>query len=108
MVPTGRDSRELTAALAKADGATLSVEGHGNGPIDAFVDALKRAFGLEFSFLDYHEHAVGRGANATAASYVEIQDAEGRVVFGVGMDPSIVTASLKAILSAAQRMMARG
>jgi 2-isopropylmalate synthase len=86
----------------------LTLEGEGNGPIDAFVDALQKGLGVSFSFLDYHEHAVGRGANATAASYVEIQDAEGRVVFGVGMDPSIVTASLKAILSAAQRMMARG
>ena len=71
-----------------------------------FVDALKRGFSLEFSFLDYHEHAVGRGANATAASYVEIQDASGRVLHGVGIDPSIVTASLKATLSAVMRLMA--
>ena len=56
----------------------MTIEGEGNGPIDAFVDALKKAFKVEFSFIDYHEHAVGRGANATAASYVEIQDAEGR------------------------------
>ncbi len=63
-------------------------------------------FKLDFAFLDYHEHAVGRGANATAACYVEIQDAEGRVLHGVGIDPSIVTASLKATLSAVQRLMA--
>ncbi len=67
---------------------------------------LKKAFGVEFSFLDYHEHAVGRGANAAAACYVEIQDAEGRIIHGVGIDPSIVTASLKATLSAVQRLMA--
>ena len=77
-VPTSPDNRELVATLSKADGATFTIEGAGNGPIDAFVDALKKAFRIEFSFIDYHEHAVGRGANATAASYVEIQDAEGR------------------------------
>jgi 2-isopropylmalate synthase len=107
MIPTGPDNREMVATLRKADGENLKVEGDGNGPIDAFVDALKRAFGIEFSFLDYHEHAVGRGANATAASYVEIADADGRVIHGVGIDPSIVTASLKATLSAVLRLMGR-
>jgi 2-isopropylmalate synthase len=106
IVPTGPDNRELIAKLRKADGSVISVEGEGNGPIDAFVDALKKAFGVEFSFLDYHEHAVGRGANAVAASYVEIQDADGRLIHGVGIDPSIVTASLKAALSAVQRLLA--
>ncbi len=96
----------MIATLRKADGTTFTLEGDGNGPIDAFVDALKRGFSIDFSFLDYHEHAVGRGANATAASYVEIQDAEGNILHGVGIDPSIVTASLKATLSAVQRMMA--
>jgi 2-isopropylmalate synthase len=105
-IPTSPDSREMVATLRKADGSTFTLEGAGNGPIDAFVDALKRGFALEFAFLDYHEHAVGRGANATAASYVEIQDAKGRILNGVGIDPSIVTASLKATLSAVQRLMA--
>ena len=106
-VPTSPDNRELVATLRKADGSTFTIEGEGNGPIDAFVDALKRAFKVEFSFIDYHEHAVGRGANATAASYVEIQDTEGRALHGVGIDPSIVMASLKATLSAVLRLMRR-
>jgi 2-isopropylmalate synthase len=106
-VPTGPDNRELSATLRRADGSTLTIEGNGNGPIDAFVDALQRAFGVEFSFLDYHEHAVGRGADATAACYVEIQDAGGRILHGVGIDPSILVASLKATLSAVQRLIAR-
>jgi len=93
--------------LRRADGSTLTIEGAGNGPIDAFVDALRRAFHVEFSFLDYHEHAVGRGADATAASYVEIEDANGHVLHGVGMDPNIVVASLKSTLSAVQRLVAR-
>ena len=106
-VPTSPDNRELVATLSKADGSTFTIQGEGNGPIDAFVDALKKAFRVEFSFIDYHEHAVGRGANATAASYVEIQDAEGRAVHGVGMDPNIVMASLKATLGAVLRLMRR-
>ena len=105
LTPTGPDNREMIVKLRKADGSMLTLEGEGNGPIDAFVDALQKGLGVQFSFLDYHEHAVGRGANATAASYVEIQAADGQIVHGVGMDPSIVTASLKAILSAVQRMM---
>ena len=99
-VPTSPDNRELVATLRKADGATFTITGEGNGPVDAFVDALKKAFGVDFAFIDYHEHAVGRGANATAASYVEIHDAADRPLHGVGMDPNIVMASLKATLSA--------
>jgi 2-isopropylmalate synthase len=107
MIRAGREERELTAILKRADGSTLTVEGAGNGPIDAFVDALKRAFGLEFSFLDYHEHAVGRGAHATAATYVELQDSGGEIVHGVGMDANIVMASLKAVLSAVLRLLGK-
>lgn len=103
--PTAQGTRTLTAEL-KQDGAIRTIDGVGNGPIDAFVDALKTTYGVEFSFLDYHEHAVGRGANATAACYVQLQDAAGRVVHGVGIDPNIVMASLKAVLSGMQRVMA--
>jgi 2-isopropylmalate synthase len=103
--PGAQGSRTLTAEL-KQDGAIRTIEGVGNGPIDAFVDALKTTYGVEFSFLDYHEHAVGRGANATAACYVKLEDGHGRVVHGVGIDPNIVMASLKAVLSGMQRVMA--
>ena len=108
MIPTSPDNRELSAVLRRADGSTLTIEGAGNGPIDAFVDALQRALDVKFSFIDYHEHAVGRGADATAASYVEIQDESGQAIHGVGIDPNIVVASLKATLSAVQRLIARG
>ncbi|PZR92785.1 MAG: 2-isopropylmalate synthase [Stutzerimonas stutzeri] len=103
--PGAQGSRTLTAEL-KQDGAVRTIEGVGNGPIDAFVDALKTTYGVEFSFLDYHEHAVGRGANATAACYVKLEDGNGRTVHGVGIDPNIVMASLKAVLSGMQRVMA--
>jgi 2-isopropylmalate synthase len=107
MMPTGKNERTLSAVLIKADGSTMMIEGAGNGPIDAFVDALKRAFSVDFSFIDYHEHAVGRGANATAACYVELQDADGAIVHGVGIDANIVLASLKAVLSGVLRVVAR-
>jgi 2-isopropylmalate synthase len=107
MMPTGKNERTLSAVLKKADGSTMMIEGAGNGPIDAFVDALKRAFSVDFSFIDYHEHAVGRGANATAACYVELQDADGAIVHGVGIDANIVLASLKAVLSGVLRVVAR-
>ena len=102
-----RQPRARRDASARPTARRSRSKGEGNGPIDAFVDALKKAFRIEFSFIDYHEHAVGRGANATAASYVEIQDAEGRTLHGVGMDPNIVMASLKASLSAVMRLMRR-
>lgn len=105
-LPTGQGSRTLTAELKQQDGTIRSIEGEGNGPIDAFVEALKQEFGIDFSFLDYHEHAVGRGANANAACYVKLEDAQGRIVHGVGMDPNIVMASLKAVLSGVQRIRA--
>jgi len=101
--PAAQGTRTLTAEL-KQEGAIRTIEGVGNGPIDAFVDALKTTYGVEFSFLDYHEHAVGRGANATAACYVQLQDEKGRIVHGVGIDPNIVMASLKAVLSGMQRV----
>ncbi|HMO29990.1 2-isopropylmalate synthase [Enterovirga sp.] len=104
--PTSEGTRTLTADLKQRDGTIRTIEGLGNGPVDAFVDALKRSYGVEFSLVDYHEHAVGRGANATAACYVQLEDAQGRTVHGVGMDPNIVMASLKAVLSGVQRIMA--
>jgi 2-isopropylmalate synthase len=104
-LPTGKNEQTLNAVLKKADGSTMTIEGMGNGPIDAFVDALKRAFKVEFSFIDYHEHAVGRGANATATCYVELQDDKGEIVHGVGSDANIVMASLKAVLSGVLRVL---
>ncbi|WP_199085425.1 2-isopropylmalate synthase [Bosea sp. ASV33] len=102
--PTGQDTRTLIADLKQRDGSLRSIEGIGNGPIDAFVDALQKTYGVAFSLLDYHEHAVGRGAHATAACYVKLEDGDGRIVHGVGIDPNIVMASLKAVLSGMQRM----
>jgi 2-isopropylmalate synthase len=82
-------------------GAEVELTGVGNGPIAAFCDALA-AYGVDVRVLDYHEHAMSSGGDAVAASYLECA-VGGRVLWGVGIDPSIVTASLKAVVSAVNR-----
>lgn len=84
-------------------GERRTVEGRGNGPIDAYVDALRRAYRIDLALTDFHEHAVGRGADATAIAFVQMTKPDGTAVHGAGMDPSIVTASLKAVTSAVNR-----
>jgi 2-isopropylmalate synthase len=77
--------------------------GQGNGPIDAFVAAL----GLDIRLMDYHEHAIGSGADAKAACYVELRLGNGPTLFGAAIDSNIVTASFKAVLSAVNRQIAQ-
>ena len=77
----------------------LQVRGEGAGPVEAFVDGLQRATGVALEVLDYHEHAIGSGAQARAAAYLELRVGETRSLFGVGIDANIVTASMKAVMS---------
>ncbi|MEJ0068582.1 MAG: 2-isopropylmalate synthase [Pseudomonadota bacterium] len=100
-VPDAR-GRLLTATVT-AGGVERVIEGMGSGPIDAFVDALKRAGLATLEVLDYREHALGAGADARAAAYVEARTADGRILFGVGLDRNIVAASLRAVASAGAR-----
>jgi 2-isopropylmalate synthase len=87
-------------------GAVVTLEGTGNGPIAAFCDALGR-YGVDVRVLDYQEHAMSAGGDATAASYVECAVGD-RVLWGVGIDANIVTASLEAVVSAVNRSMPAG
>ena len=82
-------------------GAEVALTGRGNGPVAAFCDALAQ-HGVDVRVLDYAEHAMSAGGDATAASYVECA-VDGRMLWGVGIDPSITTSSLKAIVSAVNR-----
>jgi len=104
--PDGRtaDINRLTATI-RYHGRERIIAGAGNGPIDAFVDAMRRHCGVDIKLVDYHEHAIGAGANATAVSYVEISTRSGNALFGVGMHSNIVTASLQAVLSAVNRAL---
>src|SRR5690606_19090516 len=92
---------DTLAADITDHGEELTVEGSGNGPVDAFVAALGTR-GVKVEVLDYAEHAMTAGGDARAASYVECQ-LDDRIVWGVGIDPSITTATLKAIISAVNR-----
>ena len=84
-------------------GETRSLKGEGTGPIDAFVGALSEATGRSIRVLNYAEHAVSAGANAQAAAYVELRIDDEHVVYGVGMDANIVSASISAIVSGLER-----
>jgi len=81
----------------------LEVQGQGSGPIDAFVEGLNRQLPAGLRVLDYHEHAIGSGANARAVAYLELRIGESQTLFGVGIDANIVSASLKAIVSGLNR-----
>jgi 2-isopropylmalate synthase len=88
-------------------GAKHSAKGMGNGPIDAFVAAIAAEIHAPVKVMDYHEHSIGQGANATAITYIEMRVGDGPTLHGVGMDSNIVTASFKAILSGLNRDAAR-
>jgi len=100
---TGDQGARITAQLL-VDGEHRTVTGEGNGPIAAFVHALRAGLGTDVEVVDYAEHAVSAGTDATAAAYVEARRDDGTVRWGVGMDESILTASLRALLSAVNRL----
>ena len=100
---TGRT--EITAHV-DVDGTRRTFVGTGNGPIDAFVRAVRGEFGGALDVSDYSEHALGQGSEATAVAYVECTDGAGGTRWGVGIDPNTITASLRAVLSAFDRQTA--
>jgi 2-isopropylmalate synthase len=100
---TGRTT--ITAQMV-VDGQHRTVVGEGNGPIDAFVHGLRSELGAAIDVVDYAEHAIGKGSEATAVAYVETVDGDGTVRWGVGTDPNIITASLRAVLGALERQTA--
>ncbi len=90
-------------ATVVIDGARRRVSGRGNGPIEAFTRALRDATQADVRVVDYAEHALGSGAGATAVAYVEVAVGSGASAFGVGRDPNLITASLRAVLGALRR-----
>jgi 2-isopropylmalate synthase len=106
LVGDGAGDHALVARVSDA-GAVVTVTGHGNGPIDGFVDAMKRVVEVDFDVENYREHAIGSGANAAAVAYLQLRMSDGRTMFGVGIDKDIVVASLKAVLSGVNRVLKR-
>ena len=99
----GHPDQRLIDAKVTFNGKDQTISGHGNGPIAGYVDALAKNCGIKIKVRDYHQHATGAGSDAQAVSYIEAETADGRVLWGVGMDSNIVTASLKAVSCAANR-----
>lgn len=104
--PAGSDQKgiRIVAAEITDKGEVKRIEGKGTGPIDGFVNALSTYLGIDLSVQDYSEHSLQHGSNAAAIAYVEMAHAGGKL-FGAGINTNIVTASLEAIVSAANRVL---
>jgi 2-isopropylmalate synthase len=103
-VTTGGHRTTVTAQLL-VGGEPRTVMGEGNGPIDALVGALRSDFGIDFEVKDYNQHALTAGSEASAVAYIEAEGPDGSTWWGVGMDSSILDASLHAVVSAANRVI---
>jgi 2-isopropylmalate synthase len=103
----GQGTHEELAARLSIDGVETLLTGTGNGPVDAFVHALREGVGADIHVLAYHEHATGSGEDATAVAYVQLR-AGSRTVYGVGLHQNIVTATLRAVIAALNRGYAQG
>jgi 2-isopropylmalate synthase len=99
----GADTERLSLQIERG-GRVETLLGLGSGPIDAIVNAI----GLEFDVLSYEEHSRGHGSAAQAVSYIEITTKSRRTLFGAGMHPNIITASLLAVVSAVNRAIRCG
>jgi len=95
------DGDRIFTGTIEVDGREQSVSGRGKGLIASVLATLKNEFGLELEVLDYSEHALGTGTDARAATYIECTIPDARTVWGVGIDQDVATASVRAILSAA-------
>ncbi|MFM7027596.1 MAG: 2-isopropylmalate synthase [Chakrabartia sp.] len=97
----GSNGERIFAGKISVDGQEQSVSGRGNGLISSVVSTIRDSFGLTLDIADYSEHAMGHGTSVRAAAYVECTTPEGKTVWGVGIDEDVATASVRAVLSAA-------
>jgi len=95
------DRSRIFSGKIAVDGQEQSVSGRGNGLISAILAALDENFGVKLDVNDYFEHAMSTGSDASAAAYVECTTPEGKTIWGVGIHPDVATASVRAVLSAA-------
>jgi 2-isopropylmalate synthase len=90
-------------AVISVNGESQTVSAIGNGPLDAFCEALKQGLGCEFTLCGYHEHALTKGSSSKAVAYIETEYPDGRKVWGAGVDTDIIIASIKATLCSLNR-----
>jgi 2-isopropylmalate synthase len=95
------DGTRLFSGKIGVEGQEQSVSGRGNGLISSVIATLKDGFGVDLDVKDYAEHSLGKSSDARAAAYVECVLPDGRIVWGVGIDEDVATASVRAVLSAA-------
>ncbi|MGB0619620.1 MAG: 2-isopropylmalate synthase [Myxococcota bacterium] len=107
-ISSGDGAQDTVSATLGWGASRIPLQAEGAGPIDAFVAGLGAALGVPLRIGDYHEHALGAGAGATAVAYVEVVIGADRRLFGAGRAASIVDASFEAVLSAVARAVANG
>ena len=98
------NGERIFAGKITVDGQEKSVSGRGNGLLSSVVSTLQDSFGLKLDIADYSEHAMGQGSTVRAAAYVECVTDTGKTVWGVGIDEDVATASVRAVLSAANAL----
>jgi 2-isopropylmalate synthase len=96
-------SRTTITAQLVIDGVHTTVSGEGNGPVDAFVHAVNTGLNAKIDVVDYSEHAMGQGSEATAVAYVEMKNGNSDSLWGLGTDPNTTSAVLRAVLAAYER-----
>ncbi|WP_395333510.1 2-isopropylmalate synthase [Novosphingobium sp. BL-8H] len=95
------DGTRVFAGKIGVDGKEQTVSGRGNGLISSVTATLAESFGVTLEVRDYAEHSMGKSSDARAAAYVECVTPDGRTIWGVGIDEDVATASVRAVLSAA-------
>lgn len=101
------DGTRVFAGTIAVEGTERSVSGRGNGLISSVMGTLREAFGVELEVTDYTEHALGTGTDAKAAAYLECRTVNGQALWGCGIDEDVATASVRAVLSAANSAVER-
>jgi 2-isopropylmalate synthase len=99
----GESATRVTAQVL-VDGRHRTLSGQGNGPVAALIDGLRRELDLDLTVRDYNQHALTAGTEASAVAYVQVAGPSGAPTWGVGMDSSTLDASLRAVISAANRL----
>ncbi|MCP4397349.1 MAG: 2-isopropylmalate synthase [bacterium] len=107
-VEAGADASSATIvkAVVGVNGDKIAFEGSGNGPIDAFVKGFRQKSEVDFTLQSYNEHNIDHSSDSRAAAYICLKKSSGRIAFGIGVDANISLASIKAILSAMNRLAA--
>lgn len=103
---TGHAGDRIFTGKIAHKGGERSISGRGNGLISSVLAALRDDLGVDLEVADYSEHAIGAGTDVAAAAYVECRTPDGRTIFGIGTDTDIATASVQAVLSAANSVAA--